>query len=702
MIFASPALAWAAIGAASIPIILHLLLRRPRATPWGSNYLLQIAIFKIQRRRKFEKWFLLALRILAIGLVGLAAAGPFSKSWNTTEQSKERWIIIDDGATSAEITSGGLNVLEELKIEMVRSIQGQVTGDRFALVLSSTPARLLMEPTSNVELVVQAISRVVVKEVPSDIPAALELAFPQPEIKVNARQVEVWSGFRRGAVNLEQPLPATLKGRVEQVTLITTRPREDQAANQTLLKCSIIRSAGETEDTSQRLVKVKIGREGVLEQNINQVLFQNNKNELVEKNDVYWNKGSTENEFDVKIQLERGLQQGIQATIQEDAQPLDNKIFVSLDSTENPNVTILGRKSLEQGVENLPAANWILRAIESTGMSVQEADTETISIRPPTLSDTVILTRPDLVDQAGWSWLQNYAKNGGILIITPASDSVQQNWAADIERLLQVPIRAQVEIKTGEYRLSKKQPRIGPLSLLGAELDALCEPIHIQKYLALETTDAAAQSALLFENGNPMVCWAKPKNGSGIIVVVGVSPVLSWSDLPVKPLMVPFFQELIRGGRLLASEQQEIQTGSVVSLGSTAAGGVFIPPVQSGAASIELDQNGQSQSRVLVSGLWTLQTKSNRTQIFAVNLSPTAASIQPLTSAALQSWFGTIQPIRFRDEEQETNTSTPWGVTDPSISGTLFLVALLCALAESILSRRGSPNHVTQPTGVSA
>ena len=166
-------------------------------------------------------------------------------------------------------------------------------------------------------------------------------------------------------------------------------------------------------------MKVKIGREGVLEQNTKQVLFQNNKNELVEKNDVYWNKGSAENEFDVKVQLERGSQQGIQATIQEDAQPLDNKIFVSLDSTENPNVTILGRKSLEQGVENLPAANWILRAIESTGMSVQEADTETISIRPPTLSDTVILTRPDLVDQAGWSWLQNYAKNGGTLIIRP-------------------------------------------------------------------------------------------------------------------------------------------------------------------------------------------------------------------------------------------------------------------------------------------
>ena len=167
MIFASPMLAWAAIGAAFIPIILHLLLRRPRITPWGSNYLLQIAFAKIQRRRRFEKWLLLALRILAISLVGLAAAGPFSKSWNTEGQLKERWIIIDDGATSAEITTGGLNVLEELKSEIVRSTQGHTIGDRFALVLSSIPARVLLEPTSSLELLSLPPLKSLVQRVPS-------------------------------------------------------------------------------------------------------------------------------------------------------------------------------------------------------------------------------------------------------------------------------------------------------------------------------------------------------------------------------------------------------------------------------------------------------------------------------------------------------------------------------------------------------
>lgn len=702
MIFASATLAWAAIGAAFIPIILHLFLRRPRITTWGSNYLLQIALVKIQQHRRFEKWLLLALRILVIVLVGFAAAGPFAKTWTQEGQIKEHWIIIDDGAASAEIKPDGHSVLSETKQNIIKSIQTQGVNDRFAIVLASIPARTLIEPTTNKEAVIQVISKLVSNEIPSDIPTALEKSFSQKENKLNTRRVEVWSGFRRGSANLEKPLPTTLKNTDEQVTLIVAKPLQSQPTNQTLWKCTGSRSAGENEDINQRQIKVEIRREGLLEQVTKAVLFQNTKNEIVAKSEVYWNKDSIENEFDAQVQLDRGLQKGIQVTIQEDAQPFDNKIFISFDATENHKVTILGRKSIDQNIENLPASSWISRAIESASMVVQETDAETISIRPPPISDTLILTRPDLVDQAGWSWLQNFSKNGGVLIITPATECTQQNWAADIERLLQVPIRAPKETKSGQYRLSTKQPRGGPLSLLGVELDVLCEPIHISKYLPLEITDAAAQPALLLENGNPIICWSKPKNGSGIIVVLGVSPTLSWSDLPLKPLMVPLFQELIRGGRMIATEQQEIETGSVVSLGSMAAGGIFIPPPQSSAATIELDQNGQSQTRVSVPGLWTLQTKSGKTQTFAVNLSPAAASIQPQTESAVRAWFSAVKPIQFQDETETNNTQMTQSVADPAISGTLFLLGLLCALAESLLSRRGTPRVTKQPVGVIA
>lgn len=702
MIFASPLLALAALGAAFIPILLHLFLRRPKITPWGSNFLLQIALAKIQRRRKFEKWILLLLRVLAVAFVGLAAAGPFAKSWMQKEKTIDRWIILDDGAASAEIKLSGLNVLEEMKKSLINTMKNQGVGDRYALVLASTPARVLLEPTTNQEAVIQALSKIIPKEVPSDIPTALDKAFPQLENKSNPRLVEIWSGFRQGSVNLEIPLPINLINRAEQVTLVTTKPLENQSQNQALWKCSLIRSSGETEDLNQRLVKVQIRREGPLLSGANQVLFQNTRNEMVAKSDQVWNEAATEKEFEVQVRLEKGTQQGVQATIQEDAQPFDNKIFLSFDVQDNSKVTVLGRKTLEQNIEKLPAENWILRAIESTGTSVQEMDAETISIRPPLASDTIILTRPDLVDQAGWTWLQNFSKDGGVLVITPTADIAEQNWAVDIERLLQIPIRSQKDTRVGEYRLATKQPRTGPLSLLGAELDVLCEPIHVAKYLPLETTDAAAQSSLLIENGKPIMCWAKPKNGTGIIIILAVAPVLSWSDLPMKPLMVPLFQELVRGGRMLASEQQEIQTGSTLSFGSQAAGGLFVPPPQTSATTIELDQFGQSQSRVLVPGLWTLQKINTQLKTFAVNLAPAAASIQPLKAGAVKAWFSTIKPILFQDEKQDLNQDNSWSVADPAISGTLFLLALACAVIECLLSRRGSPRPLQQSQAVGA
>ncbi|MCE9619721.1 MAG: BatA and WFA domain-containing protein [Planctomycetes bacterium] len=702
MIFASPAIAWAALGATTIPILLHLLLRRPKLTPWGSNYLLKIALARIQRRRRIERWLLLLLRALAVGLVGLAVAGPFARAWMQESVAKERWIVIDDGATSAEIRPGGESELSILKKAVTDSLRGRSTGDRFAVVLASIPPRVLVEPTSNPEVAAQAIASLSPQEVPANLSAALELAWPKEEDKNHPRQVEVWSGFRRGSLDLEQPPPAGLSGRGEQVKWMATRPLQDNPANQSLWKCSMARSASEVDEANRRVVRVELKREGAARAESNTVLFQNPQNETVAKSDALWNEGATEKEFEVQVQLGQRSEQGIQASIQADAQPMDNRRYVSFEAAENFQVTILGRKSLEQNIENLPASSWILRAIESTGMAVQETDAETISIRPPAASDTIILTRPDLVDQAGWTWLGSFTMGGGVLIITPAAESSEQGWAADIERLLQVPIRSQKSATTGDFRLAAKQPRGGPLAILGAELDALSEPVHVTKYLPLETTDAAALSILVLDNGKPLMCWAKPRNGSGIVAILGVPPVLSWSDLPMKPLMVPLFQELVRGGRMIAAEQQDMESGSAVSLGSAAAGGLFVPPAQSGAATIELDMNGQSQKRTSVTGLWTLQTKSGRKQTYAVNLAPTAASISPLSDSAVRAWFGQVKPIQFSDEAQEELAPATWSAADPAVSETLFILALLCALIECFLSKRGSPRPAHQETIVGA
>ena len=426
-------------------------------TAWGSNFILKIALGKIQRRRKIEKWLLLLLRVLAIGLVGFAAAGPFANKWMQDGQTMERWIIIDNGATSAEIRSDKKNTLEKLKI--VESIAMENKGNRIAIVLASVPARILVEPTTNHEAVTQAIQRVFPQEVACDIPAALGVAFPKQEDKNTFRQVEIWSGFRRGSVDLEKPLEINLAGRAEKVTLIATRPLLDQPTNYVLKKCSLSRTAAEDENANKRKIKVEIKREGAPQQKVIQISFQNVSGELIGKNEIEWNENVSEKEFDMEIQIDKNSNQAIQTILETDAQPMDNKNFNALGATDISKVTLLGRKLLEQDMENLPASSWIYRAIEATGMTAREIDAETISIRPPLATDTIILTRPDLVDQAGWSWLQKFARDGGVLVITPASEAQEQDWAADIERLLNVPIRSKIKATQGEFQLASKQPR---------------------------------------------------------------------------------------------------------------------------------------------------------------------------------------------------------------------------------------------------
>src|SRR5262249_58191220 len=66
------------LGAASVPIIIHLLNRRKfREMPWAAMRFLLAAIRKNARRIRIEQWLLLAVRTLLVILVVTAMAKPF-------------------------------------------------------------------------------------------------------------------------------------------------------------------------------------------------------------------------------------------------------------------------------------------------------------------------------------------------------------------------------------------------------------------------------------------------------------------------------------------------------------------------------------------------------------------------------------------------------------------------------------------------
>src|SRR4051812_9048784 len=69
------------LGAAAVPILIHLLNRRKhREMPWAAMRFLMAAVRKNSRRIRIEQWLLLAVRTLIILAVVTAMAKPFLES----------------------------------------------------------------------------------------------------------------------------------------------------------------------------------------------------------------------------------------------------------------------------------------------------------------------------------------------------------------------------------------------------------------------------------------------------------------------------------------------------------------------------------------------------------------------------------------------------------------------------------------------
>src|SRR6185437_8014953 len=130
------------LGAASLPIIIHLLNRRKyREMPWAAMRFLLAAIRKNSRRIRIEQWLLLAVRTLLIILVVLAMAKPFLEGLGALPvlagQRTHRVLVLDGSLSMAYIPpeSEGVTRFERAKTLAVRLVEDARRGDAISVVL---------------------------------------------------------------------------------------------------------------------------------------------------------------------------------------------------------------------------------------------------------------------------------------------------------------------------------------------------------------------------------------------------------------------------------------------------------------------------------------------------------------------------------------------------------------------------------------
>src|SRR5438874_2364094 len=155
-----------AAGAASIPIIIHLLNRnRFRVVSWAAMRFLLAAQRKNTRRMRLEQLILLAVRVLMVVLLVLAMAsvypwtnGPgglwswlFPDTFVRAAAGSQRThkILVIDGSLSMALKAGDRSCFDRARQAAIRLIEDSPGGDGFSVLLMAAPPRRIVSEASD-------------------------------------------------------------------------------------------------------------------------------------------------------------------------------------------------------------------------------------------------------------------------------------------------------------------------------------------------------------------------------------------------------------------------------------------------------------------------------------------------------------------------------------------------------------------------
>jgi hypothetical protein len=209
--FANPALLWG-LGAASLPIIIHLLNRRKyREMPWAAMRFLLAALQKNRRRVQVEQWLLLAIRTLIVLLVVAAMARPVLErlgAAGTVFGGRTHWVIALDGSLSMGHAAAQTSRFDSAKALAAGLVKAARQGDGVSVVLLGDPPRAVIgAPAFSRDAVLRELDELAGTHGAVDLTASFEkieevLAaseIPQKEVVVvTDLQATSWRGTRVG------------------------------------------------------------------------------------------------------------------------------------------------------------------------------------------------------------------------------------------------------------------------------------------------------------------------------------------------------------------------------------------------------------------------------------------------------------------------------------------------------------------------
>jgi len=706
-------LAWAGLAAVSVPIVIHLLTRfRRRPQVWGAMRFLIEAYRRHRTRLQLEQWLLLATRCLILALLGLALAGPMLSGCGSgplgalTGSGRLVYLVIDDSLTShAEYEQTAR--FEHLRGTAMALVDGLRLTDRVGVWRTARPSEaLLAEATLDHGSARQLIESMRPRYSRSDLNSALsQVREALLNETASARQetmVIVLSDFSRSALAVDRPAPAELAALGDHaqlllmppmtgrgnVQIVSLRPRRHMiVADRGATAAMEVRLRRFGDEAADRLSVLQVGAIGADDQ----------RGETIERQ-VRWVGGQDEAVVHVEVPLPDlspfegdraagGWALAVHARLshggedEADALAADNEAWAVVQLRRRLAVGLIDTTARSLGERAIEPRQWLTLALapldDGPNGQVERVELSPTTVDAQSLStlDAVMVLRPDLLPDQGWSALSEFTRRGGLSwVFVPASgEAVSGVWGGKLTEFFDLDWRIGLETLEapagGAWTLLSDGDRAvvpGALRLLAADWGALMQPIRIVRRVALQvgSDEGAGESVWLRlndESRSALLASAAVGDGRVLMLATALDP--QWNNVTTKPLFVPLIHEALRGVLGESPQVRRLSLGRAGDRPLLDRAWEAVPHValMQGLAAddtpaqvmLQRDEGGvMPVSALREPGVWrgAFGSQAEGGLLLAMNVDADAGDTRALEAGAVQAWFQSVAQVQWLDD----------------------------------------------------
>jgi Aerotolerance regulator N-terminal/von Willebrand factor type A domain len=674
------------LGALAIPVLIHLIQReRKRVVEFPSLMFLRRIPYQSVRRRRIRDWFLLLMRLTALALIVLAFARPFFKRSDLAAAAqsgaREAVILVD---TSYSMEYG--DRWQKAKTAATDAIRGLGAGDRASLVFFSSGAEVAVRSGADRGRLEAGLAAGATGPGATRFAPALKLASSLlGESALPRREIILISDFQRrgweqtpGRDDVKLP---------ERTTLTPVSVAAGETSNLSATPVSLQRTRFENHD--RVVVTAGVVNHGKTPVKGVTLALEIDGNAVQSLPADVAPGGSSSVTFGPVTVASRNMRGTVR--LPDDALKRDNVFHFVVSPTEPVQALVINRSGERESL-------YISRALaigESPRIEITTRTPANVSDADLRLASVVVVNDIQVPDDLAGRLSRFVAAGGGLFIAAgpnatwPASaaDTVPGLPGDPVDRTMTTPSRVGgLEYSHPVFELFRA-PRTGDYSAA-----------RFYGYRGVQKP--TGQVLARFDDGSPALMESRSKPGAGRVLLWTSTLDLTWNDLAVKPVFLPFIHTVTKYlanfteappsltvGQVIPAPRRTAGKGAVVARGGTIAvapsGARVAVETEDGA--LELTEQGFYDVRTQGAAADSATTLASNVDLSESDL----AALDPRELAAAvagRSASGTIGGLangRPSDEAQAQAQRLWWYLL---VAGGLLLAA------ETMISNRLSQN----------